>query len=56
MVWNLPPVLPDSCKLGLDKQGEVRVLNPESCPDKQLVQYLNCNGLQIKNLQKKECQ
>ena len=32
------------------------VINPDECSDKQLVKYLNCNGLQIQNMQKKECQ
>ena len=48
--------LPNGCDIFIDKQGEVRVLHPDQCPDKEFVKYLNCNGLQIQNIQKKECQ
>ena len=52
----LVAILPNGCMIYQDKQAEVRVFNPDQCPDKEFVKYLNCNGLQIQNFQKKECQ
>ena len=48
--------MPPSCVLEQDSQGEVRVINPESCSDKELVKYLNCNGYYLQDIQKKGCQ
>ena len=50
-------ILPNGCQLDVQqKEGIIHVINPDQCPDKELVKYLNCNGLQIQNMQKKECQ
>lgn len=31
----------DNCLIEMDKQAIYRVVNPDQCPDKQLVAYLN---------------
>lgn len=49
----------EGCTVGSQAAGEtVRVINPEQCPDKKLVFYLNCAGYYIRppKDRPKECQ
>lgn len=49
---------PDGCMVKLINNTDWRVTNPETCPDKNFVQYLNCydQGLLPKEQRPKECQ
>lgn len=48
----------DGCVIGEDGAHIVRVLNPNQCPDKAFVQYLNCFDKAIlpKEVRPEECQ